>query len=254
MLEFISLRIRNVPRNPEEVFEPFTAEMKTMIGDDLISLAVFGSAASGDYIYGHSNINIVMILKRVPVGLLKKLALPMEKWMTRGFDAPRIFTPQDLERSLDSFPVLFLDIRDNHRVLHGNDLLHQLVIDSGLLRVQVEQMLKKMVADIRTEFLKSGESLKTFEGMITRTFNDLYPLLRALLVLKVQKTSVRKEVVVAQAEEVFGLDRGVLVDALRHKMGTIRISELYNLLAYFERYLAAIEKLADIADRLESIR
>ncbi|MBP7634142.1 hypothetical protein KBA41_08210, partial [Candidatus Ozemobacteraceae bacterium] len=67
-----------------------------------------------------------------------------------------------------------------------------------------------------------------------------------------KQPSIRKEVVVAMAEEAFGLETGVLTDALRHKMGMLRLSQKHNLLAYFERYLASIDKLAIVADKLET--
>jgi len=250
MFEYLTLRIKNVPKNPESVFEPFTNDMTRLLGDDLLGVAVYGSAASGDYIYGHSNINMVLLLKAVTVGQLKNISLPMERWMTRGFAAPVIFTPTDLERSLDVFPILFTEIRDNHRMLYGPDPFMEIKIDPSLLRLQVEQMLKAGVAEARTEFLASGESLKTFESMISRSFNNLFPLLRGLLKLKGVTPSVRKEVVVAMTEEKFQLEPGVLTDALRHKMGIVRLSEKHNLVAYFERYLSGVEKLAEIADSL----
>ncbi|MFZ2956368.1 MAG: hypothetical protein WA705_05715 [Candidatus Ozemobacteraceae bacterium] len=251
MFEFLSLRMRNVPANPETVFESFRDEMVRLLGEDLITLAVYGSAASGDYVYGPSDINTVFVLKTVSVAHLKILANPIEKWMLRNFAAPRIFSLNDLERSLDVFPLLFMDIRDNHRVLFGTDPFMGLPVDRSLLRVQVEQMLKALVAETRTEYLRSGESLRHFEALIARAFGTVFPLLRALLFLKGKSPSVRKEVAIATAEEEFHLDPGVLTDALRHKLGILRLSRKHNLLAYFERFLAAIEKLADIADRLE---
>lgn len=251
MLEFLTLRLRNVPANPDSVFEAFRDDVTRLLGEDLITLAVFGSAASGDYVYGHSDINTVLVMKTVTVAHLKILSVPIERWMIRGFAAPRIFTVDDLTRSLDVFPLLFMDIRDNHKILFGSDPFAGIQVDRTLLRVQVEQMLKSKVGEIRSEFLASGESLKTFETLISKTFGSLFPLLRGLLSLKGKTPSSRKEVVVAMTEEEFKLEPGVLVDALRHKMGVVTLSQKHNLLAYFERFLNALEKLAVIADGLE---
>ncbi len=252
MLETLLLKLRNVPQNPETVFEPFSQDMTRLLGDDLAGVAVYGSAASGDYVYGRSNINMVLLFKTVTVGHLKQIAVTTERWMLRGCAAPLILTAEDLERSLDVYPLLFQEIRDNHRMIKGDDPFKSLVIDKALLRLQVEQMLKSKVTEARTAFLESGESLKSFEAMIAKSFNSLYPLLRGLLSLSACQPSIRKEVVVAMAEETFGLEAGVLTDALRHKMGLLRLSQKHNLLAYFERYLAAVEKLAQIADRLDT--
>ena len=59
MLETLLLKLRNVPQNPETVFEPFSQDMTRLLGDDLAGVAVYGSAASGDYVIdvfvdGHS--------------------------------------------------------------------------------------------------------------------------------------------------------------------------------------------------------
>lgn len=253
MFETLLLKLRNVPQNPETVFEPFVQDMTSLLGEDLTAIALYGSAASGDYVYGHSNINMALLFKAVTVGHLKQIAVPIERWMLKGFAAPLILTSNDLERSLDVFPLLFQEIRDNHRMIKGDDPFASLTIDKVLLRLQVEQMLKGMVTEARTEFLASGESLKTFEAMITKSFNNLYPVLRGLLSLTGTRPSIRKEVVVAMAEEAFGLESGVLTDALRHKMGLLRLSKKHNLVAYFERYLAAIDKLATVADKMETV-
>lgn len=249
--ESLALKFRNVPQNAESVLEPFSREMVQKLGEDLLCVAVYGSAASGDYIYGRSNINMLLVLKEVSVSQLKQIAVPVEKWMVRGFASPLIVTPKDLERSLDAFPLLFTEIRDNHRVLHGEDLLKGLKIAPGDLRVQVEQFLRGKLTEARSEFLASGESLKTFEDMISKSFNSVVPLLRALLSLSGETPSIRKDVIVAYAEEKFKLEGGVLTDALRHKMGLFRLSDKHNLLAYFERYMVAIARLAEIADTLE---
>ena len=92
MFEYVSLRLRNVPQNPESVYEPFAREITKRLGDDLLSLLVYGSAASGDYIFGRSNINMAMVLKTVTVSQLKGISVPVEKWMVRGFAAPMIFS------------------------------------------------------------------------------------------------------------------------------------------------------------------
>ncbi len=251
MLEALMLKIRNVPQNPETVFDPFAQEMVRLLGEELQTVACYGSAASGDYVYGRSNINMLLLFKSVTVSHLKVISVPMEKWMTRGFAAPAIFTLQDLERSLDAFPLLFMEIRDNHRIIQGPDPFKDLVIAKSHLRLQVEQMLRTKVAEARTEFIASGESLRSFEEMVARSFNSLIPLLRGLLFLQGKTPSIRKDVVVAVAEEQFKLEAGILTDSLRHKMGLLRISDKYNLLKFYEKYLAVIEQLAEIADRLE---
>ncbi|RCK78433.1 MAG: hypothetical protein OZSIB_1353 [Candidatus Ozemobacter sibiricus] len=250
MLEQLMLKIRNVPQNPETVFDPFAQEMAKLLGEDLETIACYGSAASGDYVYGRSDINMVLLFKTVSVPHLKVISVPMEKWATRGFAAPLILTRKDLERALDALPLLFMELRDNHRVIHGPDPFQGLTIEKAHLRLQVEQMLRSKLTEARTEFIASGESLSTFENMLAKSFNSLIPLLRGMLVLTGATPSIRKDLVVASAEERFRLEPGLLTDCLRHKMGLLRISDKHNLLKFYEKYLGTIEHLADLADGL----
>ncbi len=245
MFDQLMLKIRNVPQNPETVFDPFAQEMAKLLGDELETIACYGSAASGDYVYGRSDINMALLFKAVTVPHLKVISVPMEKWTTRGFASPLILTRKDLDRSLDAFPLLFMEIRDNHRVIHGPDPFKDLTIEKTHLRLQVEQMLRTKLTEARTEFIAAGESLSTFETMMATSFNRLIPLLRGMLVLTGATPSVRKDVVVASAEERFRIEPGLLTDCLRHKMGLLRISDKHNLLKFYEKYLGTIEHLAD---------
>ena len=52
----------NIPKSPEVIYAEFTKDYKSIFGDDLISIILFGSAARGEYIYKRSDINFLIIL------------------------------------------------------------------------------------------------------------------------------------------------------------------------------------------------
>ena len=50
------------PKDPQEVFPDIVEGLTDLFGDDLVSIILYGSAASGDYVPGKSDINFMIVL------------------------------------------------------------------------------------------------------------------------------------------------------------------------------------------------
>ena len=59
-----------------------------------------------------------------------------------GISAPLIMTPDYIQKSLDVFPVEFLNFRLIHHTLLGKDILGELEIDRGNMQRQCEREIK----------------------------------------------------------------------------------------------------------------
>ena len=51
-----------IPKNPEEIFPDIIKDCSALFADDLVSIILYGSAASGDYVSGKSDINLMIVL------------------------------------------------------------------------------------------------------------------------------------------------------------------------------------------------
>ena len=51
-----------IPDQPQEVFVSLTQDYLKIFGNELVSLIVYGSSATGSYVKGKSDINLLVVL------------------------------------------------------------------------------------------------------------------------------------------------------------------------------------------------
>src|SRR6185295_10226169 len=122
-------------RNPERDVQRLVDSLRSALGDQLQSIVLFGSLASGDFRTDRSNVNI-LIVADLSFDTLERLAGPFKAWVKKGHVLPVLVESRDLARFARAFPIEFLDMLEQHRVLQGEDPLHGLTVDRELLRAQ----------------------------------------------------------------------------------------------------------------------
>src|SRR4029077_14220422 len=128
---------------PDEKINEVVQRIREAAGANLESVLLFGSAVTGNFHPGLSNLNMLCVLRDSSFAKLQALA-PVAKWWDRQKQpAPLCMTRLELQRSTDVFTIELLDIQQHHRVLFGNDVVKGLVISMQVHRVQVEYELRE---------------------------------------------------------------------------------------------------------------
>ena len=128
---------------PEDKIDEFVRRVREAAGPNIESIILFGSAVSGDFHPGSSNVNLLCILRDSSFAALQALA-PAAKWWDRQKQPPPLcMTRKELERSTDVFTIELLDMQQHHRVLFGEDVVQNLRVPMNLHRVQVEYELRE---------------------------------------------------------------------------------------------------------------
>jgi predicted nucleotidyltransferase len=117
------------------------SELVNAGGDNLESLIVFGSAATGSFDPATSDINLLVMLRRDDRDVLEAIKPPLSRLMRQFKVSPMVATGDELRTSADVFPVKFLTIKDHHRVLFGADPFEAMTIRRVHLRLRCEQEL-----------------------------------------------------------------------------------------------------------------
>jgi len=134
---------------PEKQINEFVTRLREAAGDNLQSVILYGSAASGEFHPGFSNVNLLCLLRETSFSALNALA-PAVKWWTRQkHHAPLLLTREELERSTDVFSIEYLDMQQHHKVLFGDDVLSALSIPMHLHRAQLEYELQEKLILLR---------------------------------------------------------------------------------------------------------
>ena len=233
----------------ERVLEAFTREVRDLYGADLVAVVLFGSAATGEHAAGASDINVAVVLRQVSSALLRKAGSRIRAWHRQGFATPLFFDPETLQRSLDVFPIEFLDMQERHRILCGPDLLTSLRIGRGNLRLQCEQELRGKLLRLRQAYVESAGSPEELRRVLLVAAGSLLVLLRTLLRLAGAEPGGPAEAVLERAGGRFATSTAHLRQVYRVKRGEIRLAGS-ALDALFQGVLEEVESLVRVVDGL----
>jgi predicted nucleotidyltransferase len=232
---------------PEDKIGEFVRRVREAAGANIESIILFGSAVSGDFHPGLSNVNLLCVLRDSSFGKLLALA-PVAKWWDRQKQPPPLcMTRVELERSTDVFTIELLDIQQHHRVLFGEDVVQGLQVSMHVHRVQVEYELREKLILLRQQVLLAVGNDSRLWDLLLHAVPSFGTLFRhALLALGDGTQSSRREAVQALSKRV-GFDPSAIHQALdvrEHKADRKKM-DIDDLAA---RYLAAVEKVTSAVD------
>jgi hypothetical protein len=227
--------------------DEFVKRARDAAGSNLESIILFGSAVSGDFHTGLSNLNMFCVLHDCSFAALQALA-PMAKWWEKQKQPPPLcMTRKELERSTDVFTIELLDMQQHHRVLFGEDVVQGLRISLHVHRVQVEYELREKLILLRQQvLLATGNSARLWD-LLLRSVPSFGTLFRhALIALGESSPPGRRGAIEVLSKRV-GFDSSAVNQVLdiREKKADPKKIDINELVA---RYLAAVEKVAAAVD------
>lgn len=250
----------NLNRLPPQIRREFSAlceELLQLHGDKIVSVFVYGSAAGRDYIHKSSDVNSVFVFSQFDFSMLQSSLKIIAQAGKNKITAPLFLTKQYLESPLDVFPIEFLDMKENHILIYGEDILSSLKIEERHLRLMCEQQIKGKLIRIRQGYLEAGLKKENIKELLVGSLNSLIAVFRNIIRLKNQQplacrpgqAALEKEKVLRQLCDLFKLDRDVFLSIYRHKTREKKIAR-EEVEVLMEKYLSALEKLACSLDLL----
>lgn len=223
--------------------EHLAERLARALPERLKCVALYGSAAAGDFVPGVSNFNILIVADRIDVAALNAASPAIKEWSALGHPTPLFFTTEQLVESTDAFPLELLDIQQSRRILWGDDLLAILKVDAAHLRRQVERELTGKLLKLRGRYLISKHDHEAVGDLMLNSLSTFLVLFRAALRLY-QPTvpDVKLDAARALAQHIsFDLHPFELLTALKEQTGEAR-SNLPDV--SFTSFLSAIEQVA----------
>ena len=233
-----------------ERFKPFQDEILKSHKDHIHSITITGSALTDDFDPEKSDVNSVFVLNKMNLRFLEVLAPLGKTYGKKGISAPLIMTPEYIMRSLDVFPIEFLNIKLLHETIFGEDLFQNLVIDRPDLRIQCERELKVRLIGLRQGYISSVGDAKILTDLFINTIAGYIPLFRGIILIFGKEPPLKNEDVLAVLEEVSGVNTQVFRTVLKQKRQKTKMM-ITQLNAIFKDYYVAIEKLGDITDGIK---
>jgi hypothetical protein len=233
---------------PEDRLNEFVKRVRESAGSSVEAIILFGSAVSGDFHEGLSDLNLFCVLRDSSFTTLQSLA-PLVKWWTGQKQPPPLcMTRQELARSTDVFTIELLDMLQHHRVLFGEDVLQGLDIPTHFHRVQVEYELREKLILLRQHLLVADGSDAKLWSVVLHSAPSFATLFRhALIVLTGSAPSKLREAV-EQLSAHLRFDASAIQQALDVREGKTNQKSL-NAKDLCSRYLTAIETVANAVDQ-----
>jgi predicted nucleotidyltransferase len=229
--------------------EQFTENLKTVCGDNLKAVVLYGSAAAGDYTAKGSDYNVLIVLNDLRPAVLRQLSKPVARWEKSGNPVPLLFTRKRLAEAADVFPIELLDMHDARKVLFGDDVIQGLEISTANLRLQVERELRSAQIQLCRGYLSASGNPRRMTALLTGSFSGVLTLFRAALRLFENPVPAEK----FQALEKLNGHVSVKLEVFRQiqalKTGALKIKKV-DADRLFEEYLKSIEAVVDAVDRI----
>jgi predicted nucleotidyltransferase len=132
----------------DRVVTPFLAEVDAALGAGYTAI-LYGSGARGDFVPGHSDINLMLILDDITPATLRALGPAFAHWRKDSPEPPLVIGRGEWREAADTFPIEITDMRAACRVLRGADPLAGLVVERADLRRAVERELRGKLLRLR---------------------------------------------------------------------------------------------------------
>lgn len=241
--------LERLPRKIKQELKRFCLAIKESLGNELLGLILYGSALRDDYLPGHSDVNLLVLVRELDVSLLKKVAPLVERANAKALIEPLFLTPEYIKSSLDAFPVEYLNIKREHILLYGEDPFQELDIDLEDLRIQVEREWKLNYIRLQQAYFRSYRNGEALKRVIMKSFNSFSHLLSALFYLR-GLLSVDKQELLQKVVREFLVREEIVnwLGSLREKGERMSKEEIERR---FDEYLKMMER---IMFSLESFR
>lgn len=237
-----------MPETVRDTLRPYLEQVQKLFGNALEAVILYGSAAGGEYLPGKSNINLLFVLAKQDVELLKRYAVLHKQWQKEQIVVPLFLTPEELKSSLELFTLEYLEIQEQNVLLEGRDPFPELRIGLKNLRLQCEQELRGNLLRLRQRFVEGGATTEAITILLPLSLTALLPCLRGLLRAKERPAERSADGVLQAVEKEFGIDTVAFQDVLNLKRGIISPgpAEAPRL---FERYATALQELIEKTSR-----
>jgi len=225
-------------------------KLRKALGPDLISVVLYGSAASGNHHGKYSDYNVLCVLSQITPAQLRATEPIFRWWREQGNPAPLLLTDLEVRTSTDCFAIEFHDIREQHQILYGADVVSGLTIDDCFYRGQVEHDLRAKLLRLRQKASGILSDKDILCRLLVDSISTFCVLFRHALILHGVEGPSRKRDIIERARERFGIDAApflTLLD-LREERAKAKDVEPEALLAV---YMNEIGKVIGAVDVLE---
>jgi len=234
----------------ETALNELLEKLTKALGNHVVSVVLYGSAAAGDHHEGFSDLNVLCVLDQVTPNELEQSEPIVRWWREKNNPAPLLLSEHEVETSTDCFAVEFHDIQSHHRILQGKDVISGLVIDNSFYRAQVEHDLRAKLLRLRQKAAGAISDKDVLRRLLADSISTFCVLFRHALILHGVAVKGIKRDIIQQAEQTFRIDPLPFTKLLDLREERVKARDLEPVVL-LDTYLKQISIVIDAVDRLQ---
>lgn len=129
---------------------------------------IYGESIASVILYGE-NQNIMVIFNEFDAADLAKAIPVIKKWRKTNKPLPIVMSKDEWLSSADIYPVEYTEIKNNYKILFGEDVVCPITVSKHNLRIQSEYEIKNLLVRLRQLYLGNSDKpqfmLKTLEDI-----------------------------------------------------------------------------------------
>ena len=151
-----SLKLEGARPDVRVVIQPYLMKLLDLHKENVVSIVLYGSATGKNFIPGKSDINLVVVFKDLQLLQLKNSLSVVSSGISKRITAPLFLSLSHIETSKDTFPIEFIEIKENNILVYGKDVFGGLNIDEANLRLFCKREIEGKLIRIRQAYLEIG--------------------------------------------------------------------------------------------------
>ena len=237
----------------ESKLDRLVNDLRAALGDNLLSVVLYGSAARGDHAGAMSDLNVMVVARMDAPAMLEPAAKIQKDWVKGGNRHLLFVTPEWIRSATDVFPMEFLDMLDARRVLWGTEPLEGVAVTPANLRLPCEREIRTILLNLRASYLEVHDSAQGLLDLIVASYGPVTAIARAALRLSEEPVPARSDEMFEAAARRFGLEPASLRDAGTLKKAG-RAESLPRMKSALLAWFAQIEALGRALDTMKTRR
>jgi hypothetical protein len=237
---------------PDEVMDTvraWLAPVRTAIGPDFLAAYLTGSVLTQGFDPKHSHVNLLIVARALGPERLDAIAAVLPRRKAPPLVEPLFMTRDQIDRSLDSFPIEWLEIRERHLLIEGEEVVADLDVPRTYLRLQCEHELRAKFIQLRQAYLFQHGNARELALALRSGASGFATLFRTLLRLRGETIPADTARVVQRVADVYGLDAQALLGP--HMARYAGSDATDDAPRQFRRFLAEMERLVGALDELK---
>jgi hypothetical protein len=225
-------------------------QVRPALDHDFLAAYLTGSVLTQGFDPAKSRVTLLIVSRSLAGPTLDAIALRVPAPTKHGphFE-PLFMTRDNIEGSLDSFPIEWTEIQERHMLLEGENIVAALEVSQTYLRVQCEHELRGKYIQLRQAYLQQRAHPAELERTLAAAASGFAALFRTLLRLRGEPVPGTAAAVIERVADVFELDAGALIGVHVVRYGGRRHS-LEEITSTYHRLFAALERLTAAIDTL----